>query len=290
MTSLPTSPPPPPLPSLLDEIERYYDAVPRSSALAEDFGALTLFVRRASRGWSYYARPALGWAGPEVSVGDVDRVRARQREVGAPESFEWVAETSPGLRAAVEASGLVVHEYPLMVLDAAAPVPDVPSAPPASSVRILTLTDPALPSAVAVPHLAFAEPGTGVGTAGRAELAEAVRVRSADGSVERAVSRIHSGLTAYAAAVEDGFALCAGQHQPIGAVSEIVGVGTLPAARRRGLALAVTAALVADARSRGVRTVFLSAGDQDVARIYARLGFRPVGTALIAEPAEPAEN
>jgi predicted GNAT family acetyltransferase len=86
--------------------------------------------------------------------------------------------------------------------------------------------------------------------------------------------------------VEDGTALCAGQHQPVGTVSEIVGVGTLPTARRRGLALAVTAALVADARSRGVETVFLSAGDDDVARIYSRLGFRRIATALIAEPAE----
>ncbi|MFF3401980.1 GNAT family N-acetyltransferase [Streptomyces sp. NPDC002659] len=88
-----------------------------------------------------------------------------------------------------------------------------------------------------------------------------------------------------AAAVEDGKALCAGQHQPVGPISEIVGVGTLPTARRRGLALAVTAALVADARSRGVETLFLSAGDDD-APIYARLGFRRVATALIAEPIE----
>ncbi len=89
-----------------------------------------------------------------------------------------------------------------------------------------------------------------------------------------------------AAAVEDGVVLCAGQHNPVGGVTEIVGVGTLPSARRRGLALAVTAALVADARARGVGTVFLSAGDEDVARIYARLGFRRVATALIAEPVE----
>ncbi|MEV7064572.1 GNAT family N-acetyltransferase [Streptomyces collinus] len=80
--------------------------------------------------------------------------------------------------------------------------------------------------------------------------------------------------------------LSAGQHQPLAGVSEIVGVGTLPAARRRGLACAVTAALGADARSRGAATVFLSAGDDDVARVYARLGFRRVGTALIAEPSE----
>lgn len=45
----------------------------------------------------------------------------------------------------------------------------------------------------------------------------------------------------------------------------------------------MTAALVTDALARGARTVFLSAGDEDVARLYARLGFRSVGTALIAD-------
>jgi ribosomal protein S18 acetylase RimI-like enzyme len=148
---------------------------------------------------------------PDVHPADVQKVRARQRELGIPESFEWVAETTPSLRAAAEESGLVVHEHPLMVLD-----------PGASAAHV-------------------------------------------DGV---------SGNTS------------AGQHQPLAGVGEIVGVGTLPAARPRGLARAVTAALVADARSRGAATVFLSAGDDDVARVYARLGFRRVATALIAEPAE----
>jgi len=34
-----------------------------------------------------------------------------------------------------------------------------------------------------------------------------------------------------------------------------------------------------------VDTVFLSASDEAVARIYARIGFRAIGTAMIAEPA-----
>ena len=126
--------------------------------------------------------------------------------------------------------------------------------------------------------------------AGLAELATAAATCAGDGSVERAVSRMRAGLAVVAAAVEGGVALCAGQHQPVGAVSEIVGVGTLPAARRRGLGLAVTAALAADARSRGVRTVFLSAGDDDVARMYARAGFRRVGTALIAGLSEEPQS
>ncbi len=267
-------------PALLDDLDTYYDAVPRSSARTEDFGPLTLFVQEGA-GWPYYGRPTLGWSG-QVEAADVDRVRARQRELGAPESFEWVAETAPALRAAVEASGLTVHAYPLMVLDADAPAPPTADL----SARIVTARDEALASAVAVPHLAFAEPGTGVGTAGLAELATMVRTCVDNGSVARVAGRIEAGLTVVAAAVSDGSALCAGQHQPVGEVSEIVGVGTLPSARRRGLGLAVTAALVADARSRGIRTVFLSAGDADVARMYARLGFRQIATALIAEPAE----
>jgi ribosomal protein S18 acetylase RimI-like enzyme len=271
--------------TLLDRIEEYYDAVPRSGCRVEDFGALTLFVRRGE-GWPFYARPAREWTGA-ISVADVDRVRGRQRELGIPESFEWVAETSPEYRAAVEASGLVVHEHALMVLDSDPPVTGSRTLPDGVSVRIVGADDRALPSALAVGHLGFAEPGTGVGVAGVAELVEAVRARADDGSVGRMAVRIQAGLTVVGAAVAaDGVtALCSGQHQPVGAVSEIVGVATLPTARRQDLGRAVTASLVADARSRNVEIVFLSAADDDVARIYARLGFRRIATALIAEPA-----
>ncbi|MEU9194179.1 GNAT family N-acetyltransferase [Streptomyces hundungensis] len=269
----------PPRATLLDDLESYYDAAPRSSARAEDFGPLTLFVREGA-GWPFYARPTRGHDGP-VTAADVDAVRARQREVKAPEAFEWVAEVSPGLRAAVEESGLVVHEHPLLVLD-----PGAPAAEPHPLVRVLGAADPLLHAALVVPHLAFAAPGTGVGPAGAAELAAEITARAGDGRAQQVAERIRAGCSALAAAVEDGLVLCSGMHNPVGAVTEIVGVGTLPAARRRGLGRAVTAALVAHARAAGVATVFLSAGDADVARMYATLGFRPAGTALIAEPAD----
>ncbi|MFJ9521184.1 GNAT family N-acetyltransferase [Kitasatospora sp. NPDC101801] len=266
---------------LLDRIERYYDTVPRAAARAEGFGPLSLFVREGE-GWPYYGRPALDWTGAAVTVADVDRVRARQRELGVPESFEWVAETSPALRAAVEGSGLHVHEHPLMVLDPTAPAVATPSA----AARVVGADDPALAEALAVAYLSFGEPGTAIGTAGPDELAALTAQLTADGTAARTAGRIRDGLTVVAAAFgPDGTALGGGQHQPVGPVSELVGIGTLPSARRQGVGYAVTAALVADARARGVETVFLSAGDDDVARIYARLGFRPVGTALIAEPA-----
>ena len=68
-------------------------------------------------------------------------------------------------------------------------------------------------------------------------------------------------------------------------VAEITGVGVLPASRRRGLGAAVTALLARDALDRGVETGFLSASDDAVARVYARIGFREIGNAMIAEPA-----
>ncbi|WP_342669679.1 GNAT family N-acetyltransferase [Streptomyces vietnamensis] len=245
---------------MLNRIETYYDAVPRSAARAEAYGPLTLFVREG-QGWPYYARPTLGHEG-EVPMEAVEKVRARQRELGVPEAFEWVAETTPGLRAAVEATGLTVHEHPLMVLEGE---PLAVPEPEGVTVRLVGADDSALETAVAAPYAAFgAEPQPG--------------------STATVAERLSAGLTRLAAALDaDGHALSAGQHQPVGAVSEVVGVGTVPAARRRGLGLAVTAALVADARAHGTELVFLTASDADVARLYGRLGFRTVATALIAE-------
>jgi predicted GNAT family acetyltransferase len=57
----------------------------------------------------------------------------------------------------------------------------------------------------------------------------------------------------------------------------------VPAARRRGIGAAITSALVGDALRTGADIVFLSAGSEDVARIYRRLGFVDVATAYVAE-------
>lgn len=265
---------------LLDDLERYYDTVPRAASRVEDFGSLTLFVRQGA-GWPYYARPALRPDAPAPSAADVRRVRARQRELDVPEAFEWVAETTPGLRDAAEAAGLHVHAHPLMALEAR----EFTARAPHPSVRVLGADDPFLGGALALGRVAFAHPGTAVGTADAAELTAPIAELTMSGALAGYRERILAGRLVVAAAVEDGAAISSGLHLPVGAVTEIAGVGTLPVARRRGLGLAVTAALVTHALAAGVRTVFLSAGDDDVARIYGRLGFRAVGTALIAEPA-----
>ena len=72
--------------------------------------------------------------------------------------------------------------------------------------------------------------------------------------------------------------------QRVGDVAEVVGVATLPSARRRGYASQLTASLARDALQHGADLVFLSAGDDDVARLYSKVGFRRIGTACIGEP------
>ncbi|WP_328581775.1 GNAT family N-acetyltransferase [Streptomyces sp. NBC_00370] len=277
----------------LARIDRYQDALPRRAGRAEDFGPLTLFVRRDGGG-PLHARPSPGGAAARraVRAADVERVRDRQRALGVPEVFEWVAESAPELREAAEEAGLTVQERPLLVFPADVPTPVAAAraVPAGISVRTVAADDPRLASAVAVAHLAFAELGTHVGTAGAAELAVAVRVYAPE--TARTAGQIRAGTKTVVAAVEvtaggrAGGALSSGVLPGvIDGCTEISAVGTLPAARRRGLAGAVTARLVAEARELGARTVFLGATDETVARVYGRLGFRRVGTFLEAEPA-----
>jgi ribosomal protein S18 acetylase RimI-like enzyme len=257
---------------LLERIEAYFDAVPRTAADVEEHGALTLFVTRIP--WRFYGRPRLGLA-EDVGADDVAAVRARQRELGIPERFEWVHETTPSMAGAAAAAGLEVTQVPLLALDADA---WRPVAPPAGvTVRMLGADDPALNDAYAVTELGFAALGMDVGEGGPAERDLAAR---AIGDLSFVRERIRSGLTAMAVAEDaaDG-AVGAGSHQPSGEVAEVTGIATLPAARRRGVGIAVTGRLVEDARGRGASLVFLSAADDAVARLYERVGFRRIGTA-----------
>ena len=50
----------------------------------------------------------------------------------------------------------------------------------------------------------------------------------------------------------------------------------------------MTASLARRTLLDGSELVFLSAGDDDVARLYSKVGFRRIGTACIAEPAAAA--
>jgi ribosomal protein S18 acetylase RimI-like enzyme len=253
---------------LLDRIDRFCDAVPRQWARPLDDGPLRLFTRRGP-GWPFYARPVPG--GGWVRAVDVVRVRARQRELRVPETFEWLPAASPSMTAAAEAAGLRVTRCPLLVLDGD-PVPT--PFPPGYAGRLLGPADADLAAASGALHAVVAAafgfpPPT---TRPAAELTD-LRTDLAEGRLARLLV---TGPTGPAAG---------GSAQRAGDVVELVGIGTLAAERGRGLAAAVTAVLAGAARAAGAEVVFLAAGDDGASRVYQRVGFRVVGETAMAEPA-----
>jgi ribosomal protein S18 acetylase RimI-like enzyme len=265
----------------IERIDAFCDAVPRRRARAEAHGPLVLFVPTGP-GWPYYARPrrSADVPGETVTAEDIRAVRARQRELLIPESFEWIDEAAPGMTAAAPGAGLAARAHPLMVLGGLAPAPVTE---PGITVRLVSPDEPELDRIWAVPAVAFGHPGTAVGLAGAIER-DKIAADHDERTMDMLRDRLRSGQSVLAAAFGPDGPLAVGSCQPLGGVAEITGVGVLPSSRRMGLGGAVTAALAREAVRRGVQTVFLSASDDDVARVYARLGFRRIGTAMIAEP------
>jgi ribosomal protein S18 acetylase RimI-like enzyme len=251
----------------LSAIDAFLDAGPRPHARVEELGPFTLFVSRMP--WPYYARPRLGER-HDFTPEDVEAVRARQRGLGVPEHFSWVHELAPTLRNAMP---LPVLTVPLLILEER-------STTPARDVRLLTPDDPALRDALAVEQVSFSAPGTATGPESTAARDEA----PVAGAMLNALrERLIAGTSITAVAEDETGPIAVGTLRPLGDVAEIIAVATLPAHRRRGLGGAVTAALVDHALTNGVETVFLSAADDDVARVYERLGFRRAATACFVQ-------
>jgi ribosomal protein S18 acetylase RimI-like enzyme len=262
---------------LLAVIEACYDAIPRPRTDVEEIGPFTLFIARPDVGHGYYARPRIGETGMDAD--DTRLLLDRQRELGVPRSIEWVDEVTPGLDLAAEAAGYEVERFPLMTL-----VSDVKG--DAEAARLVDPGDETLlvqtRAAIAV---AFDNAGTARGDASTADR---------DAALDSPHARLHNGFRAAvrqrqfivaAAFVENdpgAGPVGGGSLMPAGRAAEIAGVGVLPAYRRRGLAAQITHVLAAEARRLGVETVFCSADSDDVARVYAGVGFRRIGTACIA--------
>ena len=248
--------------TVLETIEAFYDAVPRPLSDAHERGPLTLFVARA--GWPYYARPTPGAVRVEES--DVRALLELAEELDVPRTLEWVHETTPSLTTAARAAGLRVYEMPLLVLEGR--VADVPAA--AVQVDMLGPDDPRIADARAAVEAGFTDTDEKELEPVAPWIAELIR----------------DGLLCMAGAfASDGAAVGGGSHQTRGPVCELVGIATLPSWRGKGVGAALTRRLTEDATSRGVSTVFLSAADDTVARVYERVGFRRIATACTAEPA-----
>src|SRR6476661_4562678 len=104
----------------------------------------------AGPGRTYYAQPTNGSMSPP-SRSDIDAVVRRQRELGVPQEFEWVHETSPLLGGIARDAGLSVRELPLMTLRA----PGFAAVPNGYRIRVLPADDPSVPAALAAIGVAF---------------------------------------------------------------------------------------------------------------------------------------
>jgi GNAT superfamily N-acetyltransferase len=184
-------------------------------------------------------------------------------------------------------AGLVVEDLPLLVADDPVEV----LLPAEVRLYLVGADDPKLGLYQRLAELAFASPGplvaTPAGAGGRTpDVALGDPGPAQLPPTEALRERVASGRTVMMVAVDDGQPVAIGSHQPVDVdgteVSEIVGVATLPRFRGRGLGAGLTSALVEHARQTA-GLVFLAAGDDDVARVYERVGFARVGTTCLAE-------
>ncbi|MCX7028634.1 MAG: GNAT family N-acetyltransferase [Spirochaetes bacterium] len=97
------------------------------------------------------------------------------------------------------------------------------------------------------------------------------------GEREQLRSRMRLGVLRCLLARLDGVPAGAGSALPAAGLAEVAGIGTLPRFRARGIGSAVTARLAADLFATGTDLAWLTAGSDAAARIYRRLGFRPLG-------------
>jgi GNAT superfamily N-acetyltransferase len=265
-------------PGLLEWIERYFAAAPLPDAEIRTVGALDVPISDPS--WPYPARPRPGAVA--VTPDDVRAAVELQEQSGLPAALEWVPERGPATAGAARTAGLTVEELPLLV--AADPVELL--LPVGVRLYVVGADDPELPHYQRVAATAFATPG------GPADVGDVPLDTSAEALARTAVlrERIAAGRTVMMVAVERGAPVAVGSHQPVDIegtrVSEIVGLATHPRLRGRGLGAGMASALVAHA-SETADMVFLAAGDDDVARVYERVGFAWVATTAVADRRPP---
>jgi ribosomal protein S18 acetylase RimI-like enzyme len=210
-----------------------------------------------------YAIPDVPLEG--VTPAQLDALRAAFAARGRTLRFEFLHEYAPRLGPALAALGVPVEgENPLLVCtpDAFRPI----EAP--AGLHFVRLA-PESPDRDLVDHIETASRGFGDewGTVLPERVAELRR-------------RLASGEGGFLARSGEEPVAAGSYTVPIDGFTELVGIATLPAHRRRGIAAALTAVLAADAFARGVRTAFLTAADDNASRVYQRCGFYRIGTGL----------
>lgn len=216
--------------------------------------------------WLSYAVPTTILGDPSSVAEDIERLRllfaVNQRVL----RFEYVEDLWSGLASMLEEAGLSCQaRQPLM---ACTPDSLRPVSAPGATAQVLDDTDE---DATLGLFLGIQS----AGFAGRDTIQP-----PSPGGVERLRQGLREGRTRCALARLDGVAAGAGATVPHAGIAEMVGIATLPALRRRGVAATLSSALAHDHFARGGTLVWLSAGDSAAQATYQRIGFRLVGTQL----------
>ncbi len=220
------------------------------------------FVCRFNPSWSSpFANYAIPDDHAEPTPDDIQALIATFRRQDRKPRLEYLPACAPAVEKALLGAGFEVEDRPPVMacrphnLAAPEPVPGLEFREPRS--------DDDLDELGAIQHQAFGEPGEPEPGAG----AWARRVYENGGILLLALYR---GEPA-------GGGSCSA---PVDGMTELGGVAVAARFRRRGIGAAVSAQLTARAHARGYRLVWLEPADENVQRIYASIGFRPVGEKL----------
>lgn len=213
--------------------------------------------------WSNYAIPDTEVTGDLTEA--LDQLVATFRAQERLPRFEFIEEFAPGLASALAAYGFVEELRTLLMV--CTPATYQPAGP-VDKLKLLAVT-PDLPLAVVQDFLTVQRRSFGDEAAPPASEIEAAQFRQRFRTTQF-----------FAASVDDELVSVASLLPPHAGVTELAGIATLPTFRQQGIATYLTDHTVQAAFAQGLDAVFLTAGSVAAGRVYARVGFQPVGSGL----------
>jgi GNAT superfamily N-acetyltransferase len=192
----------------------------------------------------------------------IDALLDAYRRRGRTPRVEYFPGAAPLVEAALVRAGFVIDARPSVMTCTSAPAGPTTAPDGIEVVAVASVDDRR--GAVQAAHLAFGE--------GRPQPSD----------YQRLASMLEAGGAAVIAREKGGGAVLGAAQYPAArdGVTEISGVAVVPTHRRRGIAGALCALLVAQAIASGVSLCWLSPGGPEAERVYARVGFTVVSQAL----------
>ncbi len=216
--------------------------------------------------WLNYAIPVM----PLGTKAEVAEVLVELREVFTERDrtmrFEFTESLWPTLPQSLEEAGLQLEvRHPMMLCTSADFQPYQASA---VQVRLLTAADDTdtLTAYLSVRNQGFDQ-----------EFADEPPTKQ---EIAELHEQLQMGRMRCALATLDGIPAGVGVTMPMSGICELVGVATLPALRRRGVAATLCSFLIENHFQGGGDVVWLSAGDAVAQATYERIGFRLVDSRL----------